>query len=90
VAVPDGSDTLHFTLTPSQTGSDVTGTGIAAAGGDTEAFTYTGTSTSTTVTLVVTLGDETLSYVGTYSSSKAITGVISEGATSVELDLTKQ
>ena len=52
-------------------------------------FTFTGTSTPPSINPVLTAGDETLTYAGAYVSSDSLTGIISEGGTSVALGLKK-
>jgi hypothetical protein len=88
-AATGGSDTLHFVFTPSQNGSAVTGNGTVSEGGSSEAMTYTGTSTPPSVNLTLSINSETLTYVGSYVKSDSISGVVSEGGTSVALDLKK-
>jgi hypothetical protein len=88
-AIPNATDTIHYVLVSTQTGSTVTGTGTVS---DTTSapLTFTGTSTSPYVDLVVILGDNTFNYSGTFVSSDSISGALSDGATSVGLSLKKQ
>jgi type 1 fimbria pilin len=88
-AVVSPTDTLHFVFTPAQNGSAVTGSGIISSGGDSEAFTFSGTSTPPSVNLTLQVGSEALAYTGTYIKSDSLAGAISEGSTSIVLDLKK-
>jgi hypothetical protein len=89
-AIVDADDTLHFVFISSETSGAVTGTGTVANTGASEAITFSGTSTPPTVSLSVLVESETLTYTGTFVHSDSLVGVISEGGTSVELDLKKQ
>jgi hypothetical protein len=88
-AITSSSDTLHFVFISTQTGSGVAGSGNVSSGGTAEGFSFTGTSTPPSVNLVLTAGSETLTYAGAYVSSDSLTGIITEGSTSVALGLKK-
>lgn len=89
-AIVDASDTLHFVFISSETSGAFTGTGTVSGSGASEAMTFTGTSTPPTINLSLQVESETLTYTGTYVHSDSLVGVVSEGGTSVELDLKKQ
>jgi len=85
------TDTVHFVLTPSQTGSTVTGTGMASDATTSATISFTGTSTPPSVNLIMVLNSDTLSYAGTYVSSDSIVGSLSAGSGSpIALGLKKQ
>jgi len=84
-------DTVQFVLTPSQTGSTVTGTGMASDRATSAAITFTGISAPPSVNLIIFLNSDTLSYAGTYVSSDSIVGSLSAGIGSpIALSLKKQ
>jgi hypothetical protein len=87
--IPNATDTVHFVLVSTQTGSTITGTGTASDTTST-ALTFTGTSTPPTVDLVVSSGGNTFNYAGTFVSSDSISGALSDGAVSAGLSLKKQ
>jgi type 1 fimbria pilin len=84
------SDTIHFVMNVTQTGSTVAGTGTISEHGASEAITFNGTSTSPTVNLTITAGMETLNYAATYVRSDSVVGVLSENSDSAPLTLKKQ
>ena len=81
------TDTLHFTLASTQSGSAVTGSGTVAEGGTSEALTFTGTSTPPSLNMVFTVGSEVINYSATYVRSDSVTGTLSEGSNTAPLSL---
>jgi lysozyme family protein len=87
--IPNATDTVHFVLVATQTGSTITGTGTASDTTSTP-LTFTGTSTPPSLALVVSLEGNTFNYAGTFVSSDSISGAISDGTVSAGLSLKKQ
>ena len=88
-AIVDPTDTLHFVFNSAQNGSAVSGSGTVSAGSTVLAHTFSGTSTPPSLNFTMTVGSETLTYAGTYIKSDSISGVLTEGSTSVALSLKK-
>jgi hypothetical protein len=84
------TDTLNFVFVAGQNGSTVSGTGNISENGQIEADTFSGTSAPPSIALTIVFGSDTLTYLGSYVSSDSIAGVITEGGTSLALDLAKQ
>lgn len=89
-AVVSSSDTVHFVMSGTQTGSTVAGTGTISESGASEAITFSGTSTSPTMNLTIIAGSSTLGYAATYVRSDSVVGVLSENSSTAPLALKKQ
>lgn len=89
-ALVSPTDTVHFVMTGTQTGSAVAGTGLISEGSASEAITFNGTSTPTTMNLTIVAGSSTLGYTATYVRSDSVVGVLSEGSSSAGLAMKKQ
>jgi len=84
------TDTVHFVMNGTQTGSTVAGTGTVSEGGTSEATTFSGSSTSPTLNLTITVGTETIAYAATYVRSDSVVGVLTENSSTAALALKKQ
>jgi type 1 fimbria pilin len=89
-ALVSPTDTVHFVMSGTQTGSTVAGTGLISEASASEAITFSGTSTSPTMNLTIVAGSSTLGYTATYVRSDSVVGVLSENSASAPLTLRKQ
>jgi hypothetical protein len=89
-ALVSPTDTVHFVMSGTQTGSTVAGTGLISEASASEAITFSGTSTSSAMNLTIIAGSSTLGYAATYVRSDSVVGVLSEGSSSAGLSMKKQ
>jgi hypothetical protein len=85
---------LAVTLTTSQSGSVVSGSGQVISGASEYALTVTGTSAPPNIALTMTYVDgaatDTITYVGTYVTADSVTGTWQQGLTPIALSLALQ
>lgn len=89
-ALVSPTDTVHFVMTGTQTGSAVAGTGLISEGSASEAITFSGTLTPSTMNLTIVAGSSTLGYTAIYARSDSVVGVLSENSASASLTLKRQ
>jgi hypothetical protein len=85
------ANTTTITVTATQNGSTVSGTGTAVNSPNSFTLVVTGTSTPPNVTLAITASDsEHLTFDGTYVTADSVAGMLHEGSDSIAFGVKKQ